>query len=95
MSGRSGRSGKMELRVGNKYRLGRKIGSGSFGDIFLGAYVVAPLPLKPCLPCEPAPLFLSPKSLSALSSRGTQKRVSLATVLCNSANYRLDYRCWF
>uniref|UniRef100_A0A8W8M5R5 non-specific serine/threonine protein kinase n=1 Tax=Magallana gigas TaxID=29159 RepID=A0A8W8M5R5_MAGGI len=27
---------KMELRVGNKYRLGRKIGSGSFGDIYLG-----------------------------------------------------------
>jgi len=26
----------MELRVGAKYRLGRKIGSGSFGDIFLG-----------------------------------------------------------
>lgn len=26
----------MELRVGNKYRLGRKIGSGSFGDIYLG-----------------------------------------------------------
>uniref|UniRef100_U3J4W3 Casein kinase 1 epsilon n=1 Tax=Anas platyrhynchos platyrhynchos TaxID=8840 RepID=U3J4W3_ANAPP len=25
----------MELRVGNKYRLGRKIGSGSFGDIYL------------------------------------------------------------
>lgn len=29
----------MELRVGNKYRLGRKIGSGSFGDIYLGKYV--------------------------------------------------------
>ena len=28
----------MELRVGNKYRLGRKIGSGSFGDIYLGNY---------------------------------------------------------
>lgn len=28
--------GGMELRVGNKYRLGRKIGSGSFGDIYLG-----------------------------------------------------------
>lgn len=28
----------MELRVGNKYRLGRKIGSGSFGDIYLGEY---------------------------------------------------------
>lgn len=27
---------EMELRVGNKYRLGRKIGSGSFGDIYLG-----------------------------------------------------------
>ncbi|XP_076021149.1 casein kinase I isoform X1 [Genypterus blacodes] len=30
----------MELRVGNKYRLGRKIGSGSFGDIYLGANIV-------------------------------------------------------
>ena len=28
----------MELRVGNRYRLGRKIGSGSFGDIYLGNY---------------------------------------------------------
>lgn len=30
----------MELRVGNKYRLGRKIGSGSFGDIFLGTSIL-------------------------------------------------------
>jgi hypothetical protein len=31
----------MELRVGNKYRLGRKIGSGSFGDIYLGkCYII-------------------------------------------------------
>lgn len=37
----------MELRVGNKYRLGRKIGSGSFGDIFLGAFL---LPT-----CSPSP----------------------------------------
>ena len=29
-------SSGLELRVGNKYRLGRKIGSGSFGDIYLG-----------------------------------------------------------
>lgn len=29
----------MELRVGGKYRLGRKIGSGSFGDIYLGKRV--------------------------------------------------------
>lgn len=26
----------VELRVGGKYRLGRKIGAGSFGDIYLG-----------------------------------------------------------
>jgi hypothetical protein len=25
-----------ELRVGEKYRLGKKIGHGSFGDIYLG-----------------------------------------------------------
>lgn len=30
---------RMELRVGNKYRLGRKIGSGSFGDIYLGTHI--------------------------------------------------------
>jgi len=33
----------MELRVGNKYRLGRKIGSGSFGDIYLGNLTIASL----------------------------------------------------
>lgn len=26
----------MEIRVGGKYRLGRKIGGGSFGEIYLG-----------------------------------------------------------
>merc|ERR1712062_969248 len=31
--------GAMELRVGGKYRLGRKIGSGSFGDIYLGTNI--------------------------------------------------------
>eukprot|EP00051_Salpingoeca_urceolata_P004111 m.62722 g.62722 ORF g.62722 m.62722 type:complete len:371 (-) comp13379_c0_seq3:75-1187(-) len=29
----------MELRVGTKYRLGRKIGSGSFGDIYIGTNI--------------------------------------------------------
>ena len=26
----------MDIRIANKYRLGRKIGGGSFGDIYLG-----------------------------------------------------------
>ncbi|KAL3094737.1 hypothetical protein niasHS_006032 [Heterodera schachtii] len=30
----------MELRVGGRYRLGRKIGSGSFGDIYLGENIM-------------------------------------------------------
>ena len=29
----------MELRVGKKFRLGRKIGSGSFGDIYYGTHL--------------------------------------------------------
>ena len=37
----------MELRVGNKYRLGRKIGSGSFGDIYLGKFLISSF--GPCL----------------------------------------------
>lgn len=42
----------MDLRVGNKYRIGRKIGSGSFGDIYLGATLVPSL-------SSPAPSALS------------------------------------
>ena len=29
----------MDIRIANKYRLGRKIGGGSFGDIYLGENV--------------------------------------------------------
>jgi casein kinase 1 len=35
-SSSSSSSSSKELRVGGRYRLGRKIGSGSFGDIYLG-----------------------------------------------------------
>eukprot|EP00004_Rigifila_ramosa_P026632 TRINITY_DN838_c1_g1_i4.p1 TRINITY_DN838_c1_g1~~TRINITY_DN838_c1_g1_i4.p1 ORF type:complete len:378 (-),score=66.71 TRINITY_DN838_c1_g1_i4:1102-2235(-) len=31
--------GSVELRVANRYRLGRKIGSGSFGDIYAGTLI--------------------------------------------------------
>lgn len=29
----------MELRVGKRFALGKKLGSGSFGDIYLGVHV--------------------------------------------------------
>jgi hypothetical protein len=29
---------KTELRVGGKFRIGRKVGSGAFGDIYLGTF---------------------------------------------------------
>jgi len=28
----------MDIRVGNKYRIGRKIGGGSFGEIYRGKF---------------------------------------------------------
>jgi len=35
------KSNPLDLRVGNKYRIGRKIGSGSFGDIYLGTNIIS------------------------------------------------------
>lgn len=55
----------MELRVGNKYRLGRKIGSGSFGDIYLGN--PPPPPPPDAVLSLSVPLYLSLSlSLSSL-----------------------------
>lgn len=41
----------MEPRVGNKFRLGRKIGSGSFGEIYLGLCRLLSLPFGLFLLC--------------------------------------------
>ena len=30
-----------DARVGNKYRIGGKIGGGSFGDIYLGTHIIS------------------------------------------------------
>lgn len=71
----------MELRVGNRYRLGRKIGSGSFGDIYLGE---APLPRArghrdsrppgPSGPCpgDPAPSPRHPRPRPRIPQRPEQ-----------------------
>lgn len=37
----SSESSRMDLRVGSKYRIGRKIGSGSFGDVYQGTNIVS------------------------------------------------------
>jgi hypothetical protein len=32
----------MEPRIGNRFRVGRKLGSGSFGEIYLGSFAIVP-----------------------------------------------------
>lgn len=61
-------SHSMELRVGGKYRLGRKIGSGSFGDIYLGeSALCALLPSVQELPLAHTLCFQSDGGLFAKS----------------------------
>ena len=36
----------LDIRIAGRYRLGRKIGSGSFGDIYLGAWEPAWCPAE-------------------------------------------------
>eukprot|EP00669_Euglena_mutabilis_P006550 TRINITY_DN2124_c0_g1_i2.p1 TRINITY_DN2124_c0_g1~~TRINITY_DN2124_c0_g1_i2.p1 ORF type:complete len:332 (-),score=131.88 TRINITY_DN2124_c0_g1_i2:573-1568(-) len=36
-----GTESRMDLRVGSKYRIGRKIGAGSFGDVYQGTNIVS------------------------------------------------------
>jgi serine/threonine protein kinase len=39
MSGVSGASNSGEIRIGGRYRRCRKLGSGSFGEIYLGVNI--------------------------------------------------------
>ncbi|KAH3673141.1 hypothetical protein WICMUC_003864 [Wickerhamomyces mucosus] len=41
MTDPNGSNYKLDLRVGRKFRIGRKIGSGSFGDIYLGTNIIS------------------------------------------------------
>jgi hypothetical protein len=57
----AGEHAPMEPRVANKFRLGRKLGSGSFGEIFLGSCCRFPPRLNVAARCESSRLFfLSP-----------------------------------
>lgn len=78
----------MELRVGNKYRLGRKIGSGSFGDIYLGKKHFALFLYRLLFPYVPAVKVLSIYSTLAwywCSYRGF-KRLRLCSRVSPGAN---------
>jgi hypothetical protein len=47
-------AGSAETIVGGKYRLGRKLGGGSFGEIFLGEFGCSGWGLREC---RSLPLF--------------------------------------
>ena len=68
----------MELRVGNKYRLGRKIGSGSFGELYLGTNITngeeVAIKLEPVKTKHPQLLYES-KLYKILSGGGTSPAV--------------------
>jgi casein kinase 1 len=64
----------MDLRVGNKYRVGRKIGSGSFGDIYQGSNIqtgdAVAIKLEPVKTRHPQLLYES-RLYKILNSGGT------------------------
>lgn len=49
----------MELRVGDKFTLGKKIGSGAFGDIYLGTDTTTGQEVRPAPSCNSIDLLLS------------------------------------
>jgi casein kinase 1 len=64
----------MDLRVGNKYRIGRKIGSGSFGDIYQGTNIqtgdMVAIKMEPVKSRHPQLLYES-RLYKILNSNGT------------------------
>jgi casein kinase I family protein HRR25 len=70
----------IDLRVGNKYRIGRKIGSGSFGDIYLGkAFIVLDMSFG-----QASPLLALPSPLSMDTHTHTHMHSTLKTKLYTS-----------
>lgn len=69
----------MELRVGHKFRLGRKIGSGSFGDIYIG---LSTAPCR-CPASRPHPL----KFIDICFRRGGPSWVCLRLLAARAATF--------
>ncbi|XP_061666831.1 casein kinase I isoform X1 [Syngnathoides biaculeatus] len=73
----------MELRVGNKYRLGRKIGSGSFGDIYLGSNLATgeEVAIKlECVKTKHPQLHIESKFYKMLQGGGEAPRVGIPSI---------------
>lgn len=77
----------MELRVGGKYRLSRKLGCGAFGDIYHGKHLILCLPLigTNIKTNEEVAIKLvsqkSPQGISNLICSGTSKDQAPTTAL--------------
>ncbi|KAF4797409.1 Casein kinase I isoform delta [Turdus rufiventris] len=75
----------MELRVGNRYRLGRKIGSGSFGDIYLGTDIAAgeEVAIKlECVKTKHPQLHIESKIYKMMQGGGKQTIFHLQRLYC-------------
>ena len=83
----------MELRVGKKFRLGRKIGSGSFGDIYHGTNMTTgeevAIKLETVKSKHPQ-LVRETKIYRSLN--GVGERMLLFFIDCAVSNYKCTFR---
>ena len=76
----------LTIIIGGKYELGRKIGSGSFGDIFLGSPPSNPFVLPPP---RPAPICLLTPSSRHLAGKHVATGEEVAIKLVRVAPVRV------